>query len=133
MRALLLALLLPPLVALADDAPAPSGPTPKVGVIAFAALSGDVPQRAGTKAAAMLSNELKNTESLQLVEPKRNAPADPFHDALAHAKSLFDDGQAQRAQHKFRLAEGSLTQAIDAYKASGAGMTDVAELQDAYA
>jgi hypothetical protein len=116
------------------EEPAPSnGPSHKVGVVSFAALSGEVPLRAGGQAAAMLTNELRNTESVQVVESKRPPPADPFHDALAQAKGLVDEGQAQRAHHKFRLAEDALQKAITAYRGAAAGLSDAAELQDAYA
>jgi hypothetical protein len=133
MRPWILPAVIAPLAALAQEtANPPVGPQPKVGVVAFAALSGDIPQRAGSKAAGMLANELRNTEALQLVEPKRPPPADPYREPLAHAKELLDQALGLRNQHKFRLAEQSLAQAIDAYKAAAAGMTDPAELQDTY-
>ena len=72
---------------------------PKVTVVPFAALSGDVPQRAGQKAAAMLSNELKNLDTVQYVAPPKGtekASTDKQVEALAHARSLVDEAKDQR-------------------------------------
>jgi hypothetical protein len=130
MRPLPFALLLLASAASAEEPAA--GSTLKVGVVPFAALSGEVPQRAGPKAAAMLSNELKNTEGVQVVEPKRAPAAEPFKEGLARAKEWVEQAQSQRNQHKFRLAEESLGKALESYRAAAAGLTEMAELQDAY-
>ena len=115
----------------ADDA-APATAATKVGVVPFSAVGSDVPPRAGVKSAALLANEIKNTEALQWVEPKPTTAAEPNAEGLAKAKALFDQGMAQRARHQFRLAEDSLRQSIAASQAAAASLTDVAELQDAW-
>jgi hypothetical protein len=65
---------------------APEGPPLKVAVVPFAPLSGDVPNRAGIKAAGMLANELKNTDGVAIVEIKRAAADDPYKDPLVRAR-----------------------------------------------
>lgn len=111
-------------------------PPPKVVVLPFAALSGDVPQRAGQKAAAMLSNELKNLETVQFVQPQKAAEkssADRYAEGIARARALVEQAKDHRKNRKFRLAEDALNQAVGEYRVNAAGLSDVAELMDAYA
>lgn len=110
-------------------------PPPKVTVLPFAALSGDVPQRAGQKAASMLSNELKNLDTVQLVaaKPSEKGGSEKLQEALAHARSLVEEAKAERQKRKFKVAQETLEKAIAEYKSNAAGITDVAELSDAYA
>jgi hypothetical protein len=46
-----------PGLAMGEEPAVSNGPSHKVGVVSFAALSGEVPLRAGGQAAAMLTNE----------------------------------------------------------------------------
>lgn len=117
---------------LAIPAFAQEAKSPRVAVVPFAALSGDVPQRAGMKAAGMLSNELKNAEGLSLVVANRAQAADPYKDSLDEARSKVEEATEQRTQRKFTTAEQTLNQAIEAYKKAAPGLSDVGELQDAY-
>lgn len=111
-------------------------PGPKVAVVPFAALSGDIPQRAGTKAAGMLSNELKNAEGLALAEDPKKGPAgaaaDPYKETLDEAKGLVEEARSLREKRKFRAAEEALTRAIAAFEKGAPGMAEPGELQDAY-
>lgn len=111
-------------------------PAPKVAVMPFAALSGDVPQRAGQKASAMLANEFKNLESVQLVALQKGggqSGADQYAEELGKARALVEQAKGHRKARKFRLAEEALNQALALYKTNAAGLTDVAEVMDAYA
>ncbi|MFL5320934.1 MAG: PEGA domain-containing protein [Myxococcaceae bacterium] len=115
----------------ADQAP------PKVTVVPFAALSGDVPQRAGQKAAAMLSNELKNLDTVQYVAPQKSSATavggDKLQDGITHARQLVDEAKDERQKRKFKLASDTLDKALAEYRTNAAGLQDVAELSDAYA
>lgn len=111
---------------------AQEGRSPRVAIVPFAALSGDVPQRAGPRAAALLSTELRNVEGLTLVEAGRTATPDPHHETLQDARRLVADAGALRAARKFGAAEAALEKALAAYARGAPGLTEVAELQDAY-
>ncbi|MGA9522599.1 MAG: PEGA domain-containing protein [Myxococcaceae bacterium] len=124
---LLTAFALLPLTAMAQDPQ-----SPKVAVVPFAALSGDVPQLAGNKAAVMLSNELKGVDKFSLVDVKRAAPLDPYAENLEKARSLVGEAQELRSGRKFRVAEETLKKAIEAFRAGAPGLSDIGELQDAY-
>jgi hypothetical protein len=110
-----------------------AAPPAKLTVVPFAALSGDVPQRAGLKAAGMLSTELRNTEGVQLVDAKRGAAGDPYQEGLDRARKLVDEAKELRKGRKFRLAEEALQKALTEYKAAAPGLTEVGELADAFA
>ncbi|MFZ5471574.1 MAG: PEGA domain-containing protein [Myxococcota bacterium] len=121
------------LVSFASLAQTEEAAAKKLAVIPFAALSGDVPQRAGLKAAGMLSTELKNTDGVQVVAAHKPAAGDPFAPGLEKARKLLGEAQAHRAKRKFRLAEEALTQALAELKTAGLGLTDIGELVDVYA
>ncbi len=127
------ALALPAVLLLAFTVAAEPAAPPKLVVVPFAALSGSVPQRAGTKASGMLATEIRNTEGLTLVDPRKGTVADPAQEGLVHARKLVEEASNHRKKRKFRLAEESLTQALAQYKTSAAGISDVGELADAYA
>jgi PEGA domain len=120
------AVLILPALALAQDAQ-----TPRVAVTPFAALSGDVPQRAGIKAAALLSTELKNAAGLHLVELPTARP-EPFREALDEARRGVEEAKELRSKRKFRVAEAALSKALERYAKAAPGLAEVAELQDAY-
>ena len=119
-----------PIIALAEE---PAAPPSKWTVVPFAALSGDVPQRSGTKAAAMLAAELKNLDGVTVVEAKKPQLADPYADGLAKARKAVEQAKELRSKRKFRLADEALTKAIADYKAAAPGVVDVGELVDAWA
>jgi hypothetical protein len=126
MRSLLLVLVALP--AAAQEAP------PKLGVLPFASLSGDVPARAGQKASGMLATEFKNAEGLAFVDIRKAGGTDfAGADALNDARKAVDEAKEQRKKKKFRLANESLGKAVAAYKANAAGLSDIAEVVDAYA
>jgi hypothetical protein len=130
MRSLLLVLISS--AALADET-APAAPQ-KLGVLPFASLSGDVPARAGSKAAGMLSTEFKNAEGLQFVDIRKSAGGDTAHDeALADARKAVDDAKELRKKKKFRLASEALAKAVAAYKTNASAVSDIGEVVDAYA
>lgn len=135
MRALVSTLVFVSSVAFAQDAaPAPAaGAAPKLAILPFAALGGDVPQRTGPKAAGMLTTEFKNVDAVQLLDTKKAAAADPWSDLLAAARKSVDEAKDLRKKRKFRLADEALSKAIDGYKKGAPGVSDVAEVADAYA
>lgn len=118
--------------ALAEET-APAAP-PKLGVLPFASLSGDVPARAGQKASGMLMTEFKNAEGLQWVDLRKSGGVEAASgDALSDARKLVDDARELRKKKKFRLASEALGKAVAAYKANASAVTDIAEVVDAYA
>ncbi len=129
---LVLALALSPVAAAAQAEP-PAPPPAKLTIVPFAALSGDVPQRAGAKAAGMLSTELRNTDGVQLVDTKRGSTADPYQEGLDRARKLVDEAKQHRKARKFRLAEEALEKALAEYRASAPGLSDTGELADTWA
>lgn len=124
------------LAALLSQAPAePVAPSSvKLTLLPFATLSGDVPSRAGTKAAGMLATEFKSAESAQIVEPKKaGKEGDGAAEALAAARKSVDEAKDLRKKRKFRLAEETLTRALSTFREKAAAVTDIAEVVDAYA
>ncbi len=119
-----------PCLALAQ---APATAAPKLVVVPFATLSGDVPPRAGLKAAGMLSTEFKSAETVQLLDLKRDQKADPHTEAVASARKSVAQAVDLRKKRKFRLAEEELNKALALYKANAAGITDIGEVADAHA
>ncbi len=124
---ILSALLLLPLASRAQD-----DKGPRVVVVPFAALSGDVPQRAGQKAAVMFSSEIKSADGFALVDVKKGAAADPHAETLDAARAAVEEAKGLRQKRKFNAAEAKLQEALELYKKGAAGLTDVAELQDAW-
>lgn len=119
-----------PIIALAEE---PAAAPSKWTVVPFAALSGDVPQRSGAKAAAMLVAELKNLDGVTVVDAKKPALADPHAEGLDRARKAVEHAKELRGKRKFRLADEALNKAIADYKASAPGVADVGELVDAWA
>lgn len=122
-------------LALAVALPAVAQDTPKskLSVMPFAALTGDVPARAGVKATGMLSQEFKSADSFTLVDVKRDTADDPATQALEEARKAVEEAKAQRAKKKFRLAGESLERAIAAYGKAASALPEVGELADAWA
>jgi hypothetical protein len=119
------------LAASAEDA-APPATKPKLSVMPFAALTGDVPPRAGSKAVGMLTTEFKSSDSFALVESKKDKATTGAEEQLEKAKKDVADAKDLRGKKKFRLAEEALIRATGAYKASAGAVTDVSEVVDAY-
>lgn len=118
----------------AEEAGAPAAAAPlKLTLMPFAALTSDVPQRAGQKASGMLMQELKNGEGLQLLDTRKKEAPDAFAEALAQARKDVESAKELRSRRKFRLADEALGKALAALRASAAGLTDLSEVVDAYA
>ncbi|MFO0600537.1 MAG: PEGA domain-containing protein [Myxococcaceae bacterium] len=115
-----------------DAAPAPAV-KPKLSVMPFAALTGDVPPRAGTKAVGMLTTEFKSADSFTLVEPKKEKAAGGAEDSLEKARKEVADAKDLRSKKKFRLAEEALQRAVTAYKTAAGSLPEIGEVVDAYA
>ena len=116
-----------------DEAPAAEKTKLKLSVLPFALLSSDIPQRAAPKAQGMLLQEFKSADGFTLLDAKKTNAADAFVDGFATAKKAVDEAKELRTKRKFRLAGESLTKAIAAYTTAAAGITDVADIVDAYA
>lgn len=116
-------------------APAPAAPAlkPKLTVMPFAALTGDVPQRAGGKAVGMLTTEFKSADSFALVDPKKDKATTGAEEFLEIARKAVTEAKEFRGKKKFRLAEEALQRALTAYKSASAALTEVDEVVDAYA
>ncbi len=136
MRVLVSALVLFSSLSIAAD-PAPVPPTatvPKLAILPFAALGGDVPQRTGPKAAGMLTTEFKSVEAVLLLDTRKaNAGADPFADGLTAARKYVEEAKELRKKRKFRLADEALAKAIAGYRQLAAGISEIGEVADAYA
>lgn len=111
----------------------PPATKPKLSVMPFAALTGDVPARAGTKAVGMLTTEFKSADSFTLVEAKKEKAAGGGDDSLEKARKDVADAKDLRTKKKFRLAEEALTRAIASYKAAVTALPELGEVVDAYA
>ena len=117
----------------AAAAPA-AGAAPKLAILPFAALGGDIPQRTGPKAAGMLTTEFKSVEAVQLLDTRKSTTlADPFADGLAAARKAVQEAADLRKKRKFRLADEALARAIAGYRQLAPGVTDIGEVVDAYA
>ncbi len=116
-----------------EPAAAPETPKQRLTVIPFAALTGDVPARAGTKALGMLTTEFKSADAFALVDGKKAAGSDAAETALETARKEVATAQAHREKRKFRLAEESLNRALAAYRDAVAVLPEIGELADAYA
>ncbi|MFT3710855.1 MAG: PEGA domain-containing protein [Archangium sp.] len=121
------------LISLPAVAQEPPATKPKLSVMPFAALTGDVPARAGAKAVGMLTTEFKSADSFTLVEAKREKAAAASDEALEKARKEVADAKELRGKKKFRLAEEALTRAIAAYKSAITVLPEVGEVVDAYA
>lgn len=115
------------LSALAQDA------KPKLTVMPFAALTGEVPQRAGAKAVGMLLQEFKSADAFALVEAKKEQAANTAEESLATARKEVDAAKELRGKKKFRLAEEALQRAVFAYKEAVTALPELGEVVDAYA
>ncbi len=119
-------------LAQSQEPPAAREAKPKLLLLPFATLGGEVGPRTGIKAAGMLSTELKSSEKFELVEPKA-AAADDAADSLGAAKKLVDEAKELRAKKKFRLADEALQKALDAWRGAAAHVTEVGDVVDATA
>ena len=113
-------------------AAAPPAVKPKLTVMPFAALTGDVPQRAGAKAVGMLTTEFKSADSFALVDAKREK-AGGGEEALEAARKAVTEAKEFRGKKKFRLAEDALQRALTAYKLAPGALPEMGEVVDAYA
>ncbi len=120
-------------VAQGEATPAPAGPKPKLTVMPFAALTGDVPQRAGAKAVGMLTTEFKSADSFSLVDAKKEKSTTAAEESIETARAAVKEASELRGKKKFRLAEEALQRAITAYKNAPGSLADLAEVVDAYA
>ncbi len=117
------------------EAPAAAAPAikPRLTVLPFAALTGDVPQRAGTKAVGMLTTEFKSADSFALIDGKKEKGAGSAEEALEAARKAVTEAKDLRGKKKLRLAEEALQRAITGYKNATAALPEVGEVVDAYA
>lgn len=115
------------------SAAAQDTPKSKLSVMPFAALTGDVPPRAGTKATGMLTQEFKSADTFQLVDVKKDGKDDPAAAALDAARKAVEEAKAHRAKKKFRLAEEALKKAIAEYEKAATALPEMGELVDALA
>ena len=128
MRRLLLALLcaasLLPALARADGGP-------KVAVVPFAPLSGDVPVQAGSKSASLLASELGNLGTLTSVDLGIEAD-EAAGKALQAARDAVAAAQAAEKKRKLGAAATAYRAAIAAYDSAAALLDTPTELSDAH-
>jgi hypothetical protein len=103
----------------------------KVAVVPFAPLTGDVPVKAGAKAAELLSSELKNAGPLAVAELSVE-PNEAAQKSLQAARDAVTEAQGLEKRRRFGAAAASYRKAIAAYDAAAPLVTDVAELSDAH-
>lgn len=106
---------------------------PKLLLMPFATLSGEVAPRVGVKASGMLSTELKSSDKYELVELKKTNGDAAASDSFSAAKKLVDEAKELRAKKKFRLADEALQKALAAWRGSASQVTDVSDVVDATA
>ncbi len=105
---------------------------PKLLLMPFATLSGEVAPRVGVKASGMLSTELKSSDKYELVELKKGN-AEAAADAFGVAKKLVDEAKELRSKKKFRLADEALQKALATWRGNASQVTDVSDVVDATA
>lgn len=103
----------------------------KVAVAPFAGLTGDVPQRAGTKVATLLFGELKNVGTLEPVAVPVEAN-EAASKSLQDARDAVTEADGLKKKRKFGAAASALKKAIAAYDAGSALVADPTELSDAH-
>lgn len=109
-----------------------AGPKQKLTVMPFAALTGDVPARAGSKAVGMLTTEFKSADAFALVDARKEKASGAAETALETARKEVGDAKELRGKKKFRLAEEALNRAIAAYKTAIPALPEIGEVVDAY-
>lgn len=128
MRTVLFAVAVSGVVSAEPDASAAS--TLKVAVVPFAALSGDLPQRSGHKAAAMLLTELKSSTTLEALDVTKSG-SDPHGEAIQKARRDVETAGELRNKRKFADASALLKQATQQLLEHSMGLADIGELADA--
>lgn len=104
----------------------------KLTVMPFAALTGDVPARAGSKAVGMLTTEFKSADAFTLVDAKKDKASGAAETALEAARKDVTEAKAQREKKKFRLAEEALKRALESYKSATGALPEIGEVADAW-
>jgi hypothetical protein len=103
----------------------------RVAVVPFAALTGEVPVRAGSKGATLLAGELKNVGEIDsvglAVEPDEAAAK-----ALMEARASVAAARQLEAKRRFGAAAAAWRQALAKYEQGAAQLTDPAELSDVH-
>ncbi|MCI0573973.1 MAG: PEGA domain-containing protein [Myxococcaceae bacterium] len=124
MHRLLALSLLVSLPALADG--------PRVAVVPFAALTGDVPPGAGAKAAGMLATELRSAGAGESAATETQESTLTSAATLVRARSAVQEAQSLREKRKVRAAADTLARALEDYAGAAAHMEDVSEVADAW-
>jgi hypothetical protein len=105
---------------------------PRIAVLPFQALSGDVPSRAGPRVAARLASELRALDGLALTELPAPAMED-LAEALSRARAAVTEAAAARQARDFPRAEALLAEALESFRAAAPSLAGSSELADAYA
>jgi hypothetical protein len=104
----------------------------KVAVAPFSPLTGDVPVRAGAKAAMLLASELKNVGTVTPMEIALESNASAGK-ALERAREAINAAQAAEKKKRYGLAATAYRRAIAEYDAGAPLLLDPNELSDAHA
>lgn len=110
---------------------APVAAATKIAVVPFAPLTGDVPVRAGGKAAMLLAGELKNVGEVTPVELPLESD-EKAAKALQDARDAVTAAQKLETRRKFGAAAAAYRQALAHYEAAAALIADVNEVSDAH-
>ncbi len=129
-RAVNVLVLLGASLAVAQNSPA-TGPK-KTVVVPFVALSPQLPARIGTKAAAILEQELRNQGSFAVAPSAVTPVVAADETVLTSVKKLLSEASVLRGQRKFGDAEARCMAAIEALKAAPAAVTSAGEIADAF-
>jgi hypothetical protein len=106
--------------------------TSRISVLTFAPLSGDLPARAGDKAADLLASELKSINELE-VAPRTKAIGNPAADAWAAAKKKLAEARAALGQKNPVKAEADYREALAGFQKGLSATENYQEAVDALA
>jgi len=106
--------------------------TSRISVLTFAPLSGDLPARAGDKAADLLASELKSINELE-VAPRNKTIGNPAADAWAAAKKKLTEARAALAQKNPVKAEADYREALAGFQKGLSATENYQEAVDALA
>ncbi|MGI5865370.1 MAG: PEGA domain-containing protein [Myxococcales bacterium] len=109
----------------------PAAAATKIAVVPFAPLTGDVPVRAGGKAAMLLAGELKNVGEVAPLELAIETDAKAAK-ALQEARDAVTAAQKLEARRKFGAAAAAYRQALERYEEAAPLVADVNEVSDAH-
>ncbi len=130
-RWLILALLCSSTQAVAQSSTA--SPKTRVVVLPFVSVSPQLGPKAGAKAAAIFSDELKSNQNFEVLAAAAVPSDEPGQRQLTEARALAKESTALRARKQFAEAIDKATQSLQKYEAAASQLTSLTEVAQAAA